>query len=1252
MNPLWGASGGPISGGGEPTSMGAGIGPRSNIGGNTGNNFGSSLGTDISRNMVVSVASAGHGAGGAGASENDDSCISQVFFPDSLLTITSHAFLIGWNLDAFRCCVVCCITLPSSELHLLEEALEQSTSSLRNRIRLCSRSGDTVPVILGEWIPNIGTSAGPIVPSDSYGIWIVLTESAPSSSDNGSTPRQPRLYSVYSMGCLYRTHCYLVQYTLPNTDNLEVLELFSLGTAAAGAGHSDRLQDADMNDLVNMHKDSEQVGHTKNRPVHERGDGYWNRSEWTCVVNQINIGYDLEKNIVQIVSTNQDMNRRGLSMLAALPVKSVAADDTNRRSNTPANSTDFQKLLLTSTNVVCKLFISCSWMWLMVVLWVIHNIEHSTLWRPFTNLLESWFGAVSILTRRRSSSTDPQTPSAPSFQSPPPPAGPLARGASPDEAVPLVGPGDKFNKLPDYIAVIETHVQLRIRDISFFATGICVRITKLERILLLAADLMQQQQQRQLDTVPRRRQAFITIVRYLLFTIVDILLGILCGYIIYQRASTICDLLAATMRKIEEILILRIVLSIDKIPFGLKFNYLVTKNLTKVILFVLNYFRLFLTVINGHVSSNSGPSSNDVVSLSVVIIVRILACIGSIFGICSGTELVIDCLRILSLPITLIHRFTSFCHILQLNLMNSFWKLFQGKKLNVLRQNRVDSCEYDRVRLLFGTILFAIMLFVYPSFAVYFLLFAMLQLLMILLQCILWFMTLLVKEFPYELLLLVWTDVNILPIKSYVELVTDPVSNYHKGVTTPPAGTQPDSKVSDGKPVKKKKVSFSAPDTSHDGGPSGLGSTPASTYETAAILTSSLLQAQAPSPTRTSKYARSSRSVVPSSSNSLLAAGSDYRGLAKGSIASGGLGPGGLQALAAAAKKGYKMRTMGNVTGANTDTNAGWSPSTTTGSDFGADISHAVALLNRSSNRAGPLTSTAATGSTATLPSGAGSPASTARSSASSTPTASSSSATRISIHKSTISLWSHICQTYITAFWHRGRYSGRYSRSRRANKARSKAGTKSSTSSSRSSQPIFVKRLFGSILTGSPALDMILIHISADMVHEHSHDDDSGTSSASTVELLTLFDRASRLWWALHCCLGLDAGTGATVRSYSSASFAASSTANQEETPNSDPSRGQSELETEGVPVSVRSRDRRGELWAASLSPSILAPVAADLAVSPTSAVIRLRGPARVWLITLASLSLSLCVSCGIFSSTHALLNLCIRGCILRPLW
>ena len=61
-------------------------------------------------------------------------------------------------------------------------------------------------------------------------------------------------------------------------------------------------------------------------------------------------------------------------------------------------------------------------------------------------------------------------------------------------------------------------------------------------------------------------------------------------------------------------------------------------------------------------------------------------------------------------------------HGLQTRVLSSLWRLFRGKKRNVLR-GRIDSCDYSLDQLLLGTLLFTLLVFLFPTTFVYYLLF-------------------------------------------------------------------------------------------------------------------------------------------------------------------------------------------------------------------------------------------------------------------------------------------------------------------------------------------------------------------------------------------------------------------------------------------------------------------------------------------------------------------------------------------------
>ena len=61
---------------------------------------------------------------------------------------------------------------------------------------------------------------------------------------------------------------------------------------------------------------------------------------------------------------------------------------------------------------------------------------------------------------------------------------------------------------------------------------------------------------------------------------------------------------------------------------------------------------------------------------------------------------------------------------LQIYALASLWRLFRGKKWNVLRM-RVDSASYDVDQLFIGTLIFTVLLFLLPTTLLYYVVFAL-----------------------------------------------------------------------------------------------------------------------------------------------------------------------------------------------------------------------------------------------------------------------------------------------------------------------------------------------------------------------------------------------------------------------------------------------------------------------------------------------------------------------------------------------
>ena len=119
--------------------------------------------------------------------------------------------------------------------------------------------------------------------------------------------------------------------------------------------------------------------------------------------------------------------------------------------------------------------------------------------------------------------------------------------------------------------------------------------------------------------------------------------------------------------------------------------------------------------------------------------------LSSFGGLTTGLTLLHDFLNLLNLCTICLFVFATRMFFIQLSALKSLARLFMGKKWNKLR-TRVDSCDFDRNRLLLGTIVFTILLFLLPTTGMYYLVFASLRVLQLAVQTPLRLGTLLVNQ--------------------------------------------------------------------------------------------------------------------------------------------------------------------------------------------------------------------------------------------------------------------------------------------------------------------------------------------------------------------------------------------------------------------------------------------------------------------------------------------------------------------------
>ncbi|KAL0483119.1 hypothetical protein AKO1_015009 [Acrasis kona] len=93
------------------------------------------------------------------------------------------------------------------------------------------------------------------------------------------------------------------------------------------------------------------------------------------------------------------------------------------------------------------------------------------------------------------------------------------------------------------------------------------------------------------------------------------------------------------------------------------------------------------------------------------------------FGISFSLGVLFDLLSVLSSHLVLFYLMSARVYSIELNAIVSLFRLFLGKKRNVLR-NRIDSCDYSMEQIVLGTFMFTLLCFLFPTIAAYYMCFA------------------------------------------------------------------------------------------------------------------------------------------------------------------------------------------------------------------------------------------------------------------------------------------------------------------------------------------------------------------------------------------------------------------------------------------------------------------------------------------------------------------------------------------------
>ena len=159
-------------------------------------------------------------------------------------------------------------------------------------------------------------------------------------------------------------------------------------------------------------------------------------------------------------------------------------------------------------------------------------------------------------------------------------------------------------------------------------------------------------------------------------------------------------------------------------------------------------------------------------------VILVCVAVSGAFGLTVMLSALSDLLSLAMLHIKLFYTLAARWHGVQTKALTSLWRLFRGKKRNILRA-RIDACDYSLDQLLLGTLLFTLLVFLFPTTFVYYLFFFLLHAAVGVVQNIARLAVALINYCPLFAVLLRLMDPCHLPGGVRLELLPFPASNLH-----------------------------------------------------------------------------------------------------------------------------------------------------------------------------------------------------------------------------------------------------------------------------------------------------------------------------------------------------------------------------------------------------------------------------------------------------------------------------------------
>lgn len=250
----------------------------------------------------------------------------------------------------------------------------------------------------------------------------------------------------------------------------------------------------------------------------------------------------------------------------------------------------------------------------------------------------------------------------------------------------------------------------------------------------------------------RAQRQYIGFYNFIWLTINDIVFGIPIGRLLILNNEFIAGVIGDSISKIGIEYMRGLVIWLMGYPAGLKLN----SELTSV------FGQIFLILID---------LWSDYVKIMISFMPIILVFIGysGCFGVSVIIALLSDLMSICTLHLHLFYLVAFEIYTFQVSSMLSLINLFTGKRRNI--KNNVDIVNYDLDQLLLGSVSFTILVFLYPTTAVYYFLFTIARVILVSSQLIIEAILRLINLFPLFSLMLYIKDPKRIPGGIYFETI-------------------------------------------------------------------------------------------------------------------------------------------------------------------------------------------------------------------------------------------------------------------------------------------------------------------------------------------------------------------------------------------------------------------------------------------------------------------------------------------------